>query len=632
MPSIAQVDYEGQPSGVKTCNEIKDQAFSKACEILQIITRYRSIQSKTFEDLSHEGEAKFLSIIYDHIKKHNPIPLVLPAFPFKSPNRLSKTLGSLPDKGEEVSLFHLNGLCEAIGDVYAEGARLIIASDGIVYNDLLGVPDYEVWQYGQSLREMARINNCKRIEFVRLWDFLGPSNGTALNQEAYELKAPLLRDALIERYTPKDLDVNLKIASDDDTCATYRGYIKFLTKDLAHTHVSPEVSKSQHKKHLERIAKAMIGRGVAFAGAVAKHFPDHVRLSIHPSNGSRKISISVLPETSALMTPWHSATLITLDGQMHFEHRDKLDAREDVELVWKGGRPWYYRTKSELYSWSIDVQFEPVYPCGIIVQPASDGSKPSLADVDMQKMRGLAQENSPITLRGFSNTRDREAFVAKAEEMGEPVGWKFGLILEVKDQGLDSRGLNNVLSSEWMPWHYDGLFKIKKEVDPDGNERTVSLPPKFQFFTAISPSPPDTGYTLFAPSRLIFRYLPADVSLESLKNLTWNVRTSSFDSAVIQKLPLVVPHFATGKPCLRYHEPWPQEKTRFDPTYVTIDQVEDSEGLCKTINSLLHDRRIAYWHSWEEGDCLFSDNVNMMHTRSSFTGQSDRCLWRIHVD
>lgn len=61
------------------------------------------------------------------------IHLILPAFPFKSPNRVDKVLGSLPDMGEEIALARLDGLCAQINEVYP-GTSLSILSDGLVYN------------------------------------------------------------------------------------------------------------------------------------------------------------------------------------------------------------------------------------------------------------------------------------------------------------------------------------------------------------------------------------------------------------------------------------------------------------------------------------------------------------------
>ena len=108
-------------------------ALETSSKILNVIKRYRMRQEEITSD---ESTLKFIALIYTHVKIGNPVPLCLPAFPFKSPNSTSKTLGKLPDKGEEIALAHLNGLCSAVGDVYPPGARLTIVSDGLVYNGL----------------------------------------------------------------------------------------------------------------------------------------------------------------------------------------------------------------------------------------------------------------------------------------------------------------------------------------------------------------------------------------------------------------------------------------------------------------------------------------------------------------
>lgn len=68
------------------------------------------------------------------VRQSMPVQMVLPAFPFKSPNRGGKVLGSLPDLGEEFTLAHLQSLCDNIQAVYKPGAYIYIASDGLVYN------------------------------------------------------------------------------------------------------------------------------------------------------------------------------------------------------------------------------------------------------------------------------------------------------------------------------------------------------------------------------------------------------------------------------------------------------------------------------------------------------------------
>jgi hypothetical protein len=102
-----------------------------ANEILDIVESY-GISEKP--DTPCEARTKFLPIIVSYIEKEAIVPMVLPAFPFKSPNRIGKALGVLPDLGEEIALAHLQGFCNTIAQVYQPGAEIHIASDGLVYN------------------------------------------------------------------------------------------------------------------------------------------------------------------------------------------------------------------------------------------------------------------------------------------------------------------------------------------------------------------------------------------------------------------------------------------------------------------------------------------------------------------
>lgn len=181
-----------------------------------------------------------------------------------------------------------------------------------------------------------------------------------------------------------------------------------------------------------------------------------------------------------------------------------------------------------------------------------------------------------------------------------------------------------------MSFHFDGMFKTQKHTRDDGSEYLVPNPPRFHYFAAVTPSPKNTEYTQWASSKLLLDLLPADKSLGYLQSLTWSVKTASFDQSIIDNMLLIVNHPLTGRPCLKYHERWPQEKTRFDPTEVTIENSDHS--VSDVLESLLHDRRVCYWHAWEEGDLVINDNISTLHTRSSFQAGVDRELWRIHFD
>ena len=114
--------------------EVEDDFMVTSSKILNIIYRYRLTKGPDANDKWSQGTPKFLAVIYKFVKAGQTLKMCLPAFPFKSANRTFKVLGTLPDKAEETSLDRLNDLCAAIGDVYKPGAKLLIISDGLVYN------------------------------------------------------------------------------------------------------------------------------------------------------------------------------------------------------------------------------------------------------------------------------------------------------------------------------------------------------------------------------------------------------------------------------------------------------------------------------------------------------------------
>ena len=184
------------------------------------------------------------------------------------------------------------------------------------------------------------------------------------------------------------------------------------------------------------------------------------------------------------MTPWHSSIAIGADGSFSTVHA--ADVRETHDLVYKDGRPYCFREKSPLFDFGeLKVEFEHLYPSGLIIRPSA-GTAPSYKEVDVKKVRKLAEVQSPVVLRGFADTTDRELFISRAYELGEVLPWTFGVLQEVKDHKRNDKLHNNVVSSEAMPMHYDGMFKFVTEKDENGNdvkdadgkEIKVQKPPK----------------------------------------------------------------------------------------------------------------------------------------------------------
>ncbi|KAK2612051.1 hypothetical protein QQS21_001900 [Conoideocrella luteorostrata] len=294
-----------------------------------------------------QGVTSFLAVIRLFVEKRQTVKMCLPAFPWKSANKVEKVLGILPDKAEEVALKRLNGICEAIGQFYKPGAELLIISDGLVYNDLLTIPDRDTWAYGEALRIMAEELPCRHIKFTRLKDLVTiPNLPETIDEVTYISNASNFRRAFLNEFANPDFDASKEIAEKEDTRMTYNGYCRFLRNDLRYIfHRGENRSGMQYKRDIKYIAKQMIIRGDAFARAVKHNFPTHLRLSIHQSTGEHKISISLLPTSTSYTTPWHCSVAYRTDGTLI--SRPKVEFEDDIayELVWENGRPSYYREK-----------------------------------------------------------------------------------------------------------------------------------------------------------------------------------------------------------------------------------------------------------------------------------------------
>ena len=124
------------------------------------------------------------------------------------------------------------------------------------------IDDAEVWDYSTAVRDILVAKELNYVNTLRIVDLLGTSSSEALTKEEYLKDASLYRDELVEKYGPKDFDSREAVRSDKDTCMTYRGYIKFLTKDLRHGRFAKEnPNKRQFKDAIEALALKMIARG-----------------------------------------------------------------------------------------------------------------------------------------------------------------------------------------------------------------------------------------------------------------------------------------------------------------------------------------------------------------------------------
>jgi pyoverdine/dityrosine biosynthesis protein Dit1 len=139
MESIPQVADAG--ATLPLIDEKASYAINASTSVTEISSKILAIifeyALNKFDDSVERlglGIPKFLHVIDQFVLADKQLKMCLPAFPFKSANKIYKVLGTLPDKAEELALERLNNMCTRIGEIYEPGAKLTIISDGLVYN------------------------------------------------------------------------------------------------------------------------------------------------------------------------------------------------------------------------------------------------------------------------------------------------------------------------------------------------------------------------------------------------------------------------------------------------------------------------------------------------------------------
>lgn len=336
----------GGAAAAGDASQADDRVKQTSRLILDIIFEFALNKFDDSKDRLEGGADKFLSVIGRFVADEKRVEACLPAFPFKSANKVYKVLGVLPDKAEELALERLNTMCERIREIYPPGAQVVIISDGLTYNDLLCISDQETWAYGEALRKMAIHKKFDYIGFSRMRDLLNFPLPEKMTEIAYVANCTTFRRLLLNTYGSVDLDIDVEIAKNPDTKLTYLGYKRFLESDLKYIFPRGEDrTANEYKRDCKYLAKQMLIRGYAFARAVQNAFPNHLRLSIHESIGVNKVSVCLLNTKTGFTTPWHCSVAQLADGEWISAPMGEFSQDDRLELVHEDGRPSYFRER-----------------------------------------------------------------------------------------------------------------------------------------------------------------------------------------------------------------------------------------------------------------------------------------------
>ncbi|KAJ5509198.1 hypothetical protein N7527_011341 [Penicillium freii] len=365
---------------------------------------------------SKDGHQKDIGRVFEsvpeklkiNITANQPITMVLPAFPWKSPNQ-DKVLGYGADLGEEMGLAKLNHLCEEISKVYPYGARLILVCDGPVYNDLVGVPDDEYYDYGIELRKIAQKKHFSCIHFTRLMNLLGLGDGEKIPKADYLRLVSTCREKLMSpTYFDPTFDIDHELRTNPDTNTTYRSYFSRISEDLKWAKgFDPLVAADPtlYSTEVSKMAKTMINRLIAYEAVINATLGKYIRLSIHPSLGRNKISIPLLRQGDMFGDmPWHASVVVLSNGEIKTGRSREF--HELYEVVMKHGRPYYFRERSPVYEWEAEVEFQHDYD-GLIVKNTSQRVQRLGRDDRLKLARLIVQyQTKSVRVEGFDLPND----------------------------------------------------------------------------------------------------------------------------------------------------------------------------------------------------------------------------------
>lgn len=284
--------------------------------------KYRMPASK-INEWESGGRDMFASQLDSFVSNDRTIEFLMLGYPFKSTNHVHKTLGTLPDLAEEVSMKNFEAFGQEMQAVYSPGVKVTLLSDGFVFNDILEERDAVVDEYAEIAKDMAK---AAPVQLLSLKDvYSGKSLATA-------------RESLLNNFGISEVELERRILEDPNTTILYRGMIRFMEEELAYKSFP---SKRQHHLAAKALARQMMFRNEAYSQLASTEFSRNIRLSMHPTTNKGKYSFQLIPSPEAWTSPWHCALLTKCNGVVATIHKRDAEVA-GYELVTINNRKYAY--------------------------------------------------------------------------------------------------------------------------------------------------------------------------------------------------------------------------------------------------------------------------------------------------
>lgn len=292
-------------------------------DILNIFEGYR-MQPTAIDEYESNGKQILSERIGLFVINNEPIKFAMLGLPFKSTNKRDKVLGDLPDLGEELTVKNFSAFNNDIKTVYKPGIEMLVASDGYVFNDLLGIPESVVSEY-KAINESFNANGPLKI--IDINDFY---SGQTVSFK---------RDKLMQQFGYTWERMEQEILFNPDVNFLYKGMLKFMEEELAW---QPFPSREQRRKAAKKLVREMMLRNEAYNLIVRKELPQYIRLSMHQSvNNGYKYSFKLIPGNNTHHSAWHAVIVMSHTGEAMTMHRADAE-KYGYRLVTKDGQPYNY--------------------------------------------------------------------------------------------------------------------------------------------------------------------------------------------------------------------------------------------------------------------------------------------------
>lgn len=534
------------------------------------------------------------------VRRQQPLQLLLPGFPLKSPNTRDKTASDRPDYAEYAALERLDQLCRAVGRVYPAGCALELFSDGLSFHDLLDIPRDTANDYHRRLRALYA------SPVLRWHDYASVQPGFDRQRDRAE--------SVLRRYLPAAA-ADFSQPLPENQAGRQPQWLDLLREDNAARGIA-------EAEDWPRRALRLAWRGIALDAMLAEHFPEAIRLTIHPSGApGGKFLIRLSPAQAEAALPWHRVYLLNLAGRGELvSKRQALDARR-AKAVSFDGQPWLYLEQAGAEWEGCELSVMLAGRFGLLIENRRPGA--NCLSLPRPALTRLAQLFGFVALRGFA-VEDEDNLIDFSAQFGTPYIWQFGAVHKVKPEE-DADGF--VHSFEELPLHWDlSMLPADNKFVRKNPRFSASL---FALYCKTAPQHGE-GQTTLVDARNILRQVPT-ATLAEWERLQIRYHTKfTYFGGDARVYPLVETHPDTGEAVLRFQENSNSELQKF---FVDVEErADDCPNLVQELLERAYAPENLIEHDWHDGDLVLIDNYNSLHGRRAMTRASrGRELWRVQV-